>query len=62
MVSLLQKYEKQEKLFLVSCLEICSLYHSIDVLIENIDLICMFITDFNFLQKATFYCLMNMKE
>ncbi len=38
MVSLLQKYEKQEELFLVSFLEICSLYHLIDILIENIDL------------------------
>ena len=37
-VSLLQTYEKQEELFLVSCLEICSLYHLIDILIENIDL------------------------
>ena len=64
MVSLLQTYEKQEDLFLNSCFEICSLYDLIDILIENIGLICMFITDFNFpkLQKATFYCLMNMKE
>ena len=63
-VSLLQTYEKQEELFLVACLEICSLYGYCDILIENIGLICMFITDFNFpkLQKATFYCLMNMKE
>ena len=62
-VSLLQTYEKQEELFLVACLEICSLYGPIDILIENIGLICMFITDFNFpkLQKATFYCLMNME-
>ena len=62
MVSLLQTYEKQEDLFLNSYLEICSLYDLIDILIENIGLICMFITDFNLLQKATFYCLMNMKE
>ena len=64
MVSLLQTYEKQEELFLVACLEICSLYGPIDILIENIGLICMFITDFNFpkLLEATFYCLMNMKE
>ena len=63
-VSLLQTYEKQEELFLVACLEICCLYGPIDILIENIGLICMFITDFNFpkLQKATFYCLMNVKE
>ena len=38
MVSLLQTYEKQEEFLLVSCLEICSLYHPIDILIENIDL------------------------
>ncbi len=62
-VSLLQTYEKQEELFLVACLEICCLYGPIDILIENIGLICMFITDFNFpkLQKATFNCLMNME-
>ena len=60
-VSLLQTYEKQEELFLVSCLEICSLYGPIEILINNISLICMFITDFNCpkLQKATFNCLMN---
>ena len=60
-VSLLKTYEKQEELFLVSCLEICSLYGPIEILINNISLICMFITDFNFpkLQKATFNCLMN---
>ena len=60
-VSLLKTYEKQEELFLVSCLEICSLYGPIEILINNIGLICMFITDFNFpkLQKATFNCLMN---
>ena len=62
-VSLLQTYEKQEELFLVACLEICSLYGYCDILIENIGLICMFITDFNFpkLQKATFNCLMNLE-
>ena len=59
MVSLLQTYEKQEELFLVACLEICSLYGPIDILIENIYLICML---FYFLQKSTFYCLMNVKE
>ena len=38
MVSLLQTYEKQEDIFLNSCLEICCLYGLIDILIENIDL------------------------
>ena len=63
MVTLLQSYEKQEELFLVACLEICSLYGPTDILIENLSLICMFITDFNFprLQKATFNCLMCME-
>ena len=60
---LLKSYNKQEEIFLVVCLEICSLYGPIDILLENIGLICMFITDFNFplLQKATFNCLMCME-
>lgn len=63
-ISLLQSYNQQEELFLVCCLEICSMYGPIDILIENLGLICMFITDFNFplLQKATFNCLMCMDE
>ena len=62
-LSLLKIYNKQEEIFLVICLEICSLYGPIDILLENIGLICMFITDFNFplLQKATFNCLMCME-
>ena len=62
-ITLLQSYNQQEEVFLVCCLEICSMYGPIDILIENIGLICMFITDFNFplLQKATFNCLMCME-
>lgn len=61
-VALLQNYNQQEEIFLVACLEICSLYGPIDILSDNLGLICMFITDFDFpkLQKATFNCLMSM--
>ena len=59
-ISLLQSYEKQEEIFLLSCLEICSLFGPNELLIENFGIICMFLTDFNFpkLQLASFHCLM----
>ena len=59
-ISLLQSYEKQEEIFLLSCLEICSLFGPHELLIENLGVICMFLTDFNFpkLQLASFHCLM----
>lgn len=62
-MQLLQNYESHEELFLVACLEILSLFAPCDVLSENISLICMFLTDFNFprLQKAAFNCLMSME-
>jgi hypothetical protein len=62
-VQLLQNFESQEELFLVALLEICSLYAPHELLLENISLICMFLTDFNFprLQKAAFNCLMCME-
>lgn len=60
-IQLLKNYNTQEELFLVACIEICSLFEDHSLLIENIGLICMFITDFNFpkLQRATFVCLMS---
>ena len=59
-ISLLQSYEKQDEIFLLSCLEICSLFGPHEILIENFGVICMFLTDFNFpkLQLASFHCLM----
>lgn len=62
-VQLLQNFESQEELFLVAVLEICSLFAPHELLLENISLICMFLTDFNFprLQKAAFNCLMCME-
>ena len=59
-ISLLQSYEKQEEIFLLSCLEICCLFGPNDLLVENFGVICMFLTDFNFpkLQLASFHCLM----
>jgi hypothetical protein len=62
-ISLLQVYETQEEIFLVACLELCTLFAPCDLLIDNIGLICMFITDFNFprLQKATFNLLMKLE-
>jgi len=59
-ISLLQSYEKQDEIFLLSCLEICSLFGPNEILIENFGVICMFLTDFNFpkLQLASFHCLM----
>ena len=61
-ITLLKNYNTQEELFLVACIEICSLFEDNPTLIENIGLICMFITDFNFpkLQRATFICLMSL--
>lgn len=56
----MQSYEKQDEIFLLSCLEICSLFGPNEILIENFGVICMFLTDFNFpkLQLASFHCLM----
>ncbi len=58
-------YESQEELFLVSCLNILSLYNSsYDYLIDSISLIAMFLTDFEYpyLQRASFICLINLGE
>ena len=64
-INILQSnYETQEELYLVSCLNICSLFGPTwTILLENIGLISMFITDFNypFLQRATFTCLMSLE-
>ena len=59
-ITLLQSYEKQDEIFLLSCLEICSLFGPHEFIIENFGVICMFLTDFNFpkLQLASFHCLM----
>ena len=59
-ISLLQSYEKQDEIFLLSCLEICTLFGPHEILLENFGVICMFLTDFNFpkLQLASFHCLM----
>jgi HEAT repeat protein len=59
-ISLLQSYEKQDELFLLSCLEICSLFGPHEIILGNFGVICMFLTDFNFpkLQLASFHCLM----
>ena len=61
MISLLQSYENQDELFLLSCLEICTLFGPHEILFQNYGVICMFLTDFNFpkLQLAAFHCLMN---
>ena len=56
-------YESQEELFLVSCLNILSLYNSTyQYLIDSISLIAMFLTDFDYpyLQRASFICLINL--
>lgn len=60
-VMLIQNYEIQEELFLVACLEILGLFAPNELIIENLNLICMFMTDFNYprLQKAAFHCIMN---
>ncbi len=59
-ISLLQSYEKQDELFLLSCLEICSLFGPHEIILGNFGVVCMFLTDFNFpkLQLASFHCLM----
>ena len=59
-LSLLQSYEKQDEIFLLSCLEICTLFGPNEILLENFGVICMFLTDFNFpkLQLTSFHCLM----
>ena len=59
-LSLLQSYEKQDEIFLLSCLETCTLFGPNEILLENFGVICMFLTDFNFpkLQLASFHCLM----
>ena len=56
-------YESQEELYLVSCLNILSLYNSnYSYLVDSIALIAMFLTDFNYpyLQRASFICLINL--
>ena len=56
-------YESQEELYLVSCLNIFSLYNSnYNYLVDSISLIAMFLTDFNYpyLQRAAFICLINL--
>jgi hypothetical protein len=60
---LIQNYEIQEELFLVACLEILTLYAPNELLLQNLNLICMFLTDFNYpmLQKAAFNCIMCME-
>jgi hypothetical protein len=61
----LTKYETQEEIFLVSCLNICSLYGpTYELLLNNTGLISMFITDFNYpyLQRAAFICLMTLEK
>ena len=58
-------YESQEELFLVSCLNILSLYNSsYEYLIDSISLIAMFLTDFEYpyLQRAAFIFLINLGE
>ena len=58
-------YESQEELFLVSCLNILSLYDSsYEYLIDSISLIAMFLTDFvyPYLQRASFICLINLGD
>ena len=60
-----KSYESQEELFLVSCLNILSLYNSsYEYLIDSISLIAMFLTDFEYpyLQRASFICLINLGE
>ena len=60
-ILLLQSYEGQDELFLLSCLEICTLFGPNEILFQNYGVICMFLTDFNFpkLQLASFHCLMS---
>ena len=56
-------YESQEELYLVSCLNILSLYNSnYQYLVNSISLIAMFLTDFNYpyLQRASFICLIKL--
>ena len=59
-INLLQEYHTQEELFLVACLEILTLYTSDEgtniVIVNNLNFLCMFLTDYNFpiLQKACF--------
>ena len=58
-------YESQEELFLVSCLNILSLYNSsYEYLIDSISLIAMFLTDFEYpyLQRSAFIFLINLGE
>jgi len=60
-----ENYEIQEELYLTSCLNILSLFNNnmkFPLLYENINLIAMFLTDFNYpyLQRSSFVCLMNL--
>ena len=63
-LSLLDQHDQQhEEHLLVLCLEICSLYGPIDHIVNKIELITSFITDFHYpkLQRATFNCLLNLE-
>jgi len=61
-ICLLRNHKIKDELFLIACVEICYLFSHSKILIENINLIQFFMSDFDFprLQKAAFYCLMNM--
>ena len=48
-LTIMQNYEAQEEMFLVACLEISTLFAPCEMLSENLSLICMFLTDFNFI-------------
>ena len=63
--TLKENYDIQEELYLTSCLNILSLFNNnikFPLLYENINLIAMFLTDFNYpyLQRSSFVCLMNL--
>jgi HEAT repeat protein len=62
-LSLLEQHAQHEEPLLVLCLEICSLYGPIDHIVNKIDLITSFITDFHYpkLQRASFHCLLNLE-
>ena len=68
-ISLLSNFESHEEIFLVALLELCcklllnlALYGPHPLNLENMSLISMFLTDFNYpmLQVAAFNCLMKM--
>lgn len=64
LLSLLKGYNLYEELLLSSCLDICSLLSPSKLVLENIGLISMFLTDFNYplLQKSSFGCLMSLGQ